>query len=150
MKLKYLLPLTALLSLVGCFGTDSDNKSTKETVLVDFNASCYWENHQSVQGECDKADESCIESHYLDVGQRTDLEYECSEVDASSEGMSSSDEITSSETITSSEVEVSSSSFSASGTFTDSRDNKSYKYVTIGTQIWMAENLNYHSGDGSY
>lgn len=36
-----------------------------------------------------------------------------------------------------------------SGTFTDSRDGKTYEWIRIGNKVWMAENLNYDAGSGS-
>jgi uncharacterized protein (TIGR02145 family)/uncharacterized repeat protein (TIGR02543 family) len=38
----------------------------------------------------------------------------------------------------------------STGTFTDSRNNKTYKTVTIGGMRWMAENLNYQTPDSSW
>ncbi|OFX89948.1 MAG: hypothetical protein A2W99_08705 [Bacteroidetes bacterium GWF2_33_16] len=34
--------------------------------------------------------------------------------------------------------------------FTDERDNQSYKWVKIGEQVWMAENLNYDAGNNCW
>lgn len=39
---------------------------------------------------------------------------------------------------------------SRSGAFIDQRDGKTYRWIRIGDQKWMAENLNYDAGQGSW
>ena len=36
------------------------------------------------------------------------------------------------------------------GTFTDSRDNRTYQTVRVGNAVWMAENLNFETAGGSW
>ena len=136
MKKIYLLPLLSI--LLSC---------TSENTIVQDNIS------EQDNQEISSSSEDAIESSSDEVTPT----YSSSEPlpESSSEELSSSSEapVSSSEEPVSSSEELQSSSserivinFDSLPSFVDARDSQSYKYITIGEQVWMAENLRYRKG----
>ena len=147
---KYLGFVAVLVFLLSCANTDRDNPYDERAINYIGNA--FVEGSSSSVGTGEEPSSSSEESP-SSSGSVVRSSSSVGPSSSSGAGLPSSSSVapsSSSVTPSSSSVAPSSSSSSSiqcsnagSGTFTDSRDTKTYIYVTICSQTWMAENLNY-------
>lgn len=134
MKKFYLMPI--LLALFAC---SNENTMVQEIDLGQASPD---------EQEISSSSEDTVESSSSEEASPIELSSEAIPESASEQAGSSSEspESSAAEEPESSSSERNAIIFDSLPSFIDTRDSQSYKYVTIGEQVWMAENLRYRKG----